>query len=115
MNASVGEYFANIVIPLDANFGDYRARWTIREMIGGPIRTALQEFNVQDREASRPCCHTHIQMELVRRMRILLRDNNPDKNYKFRPPAHEQTIDQFSRVFGYIWRMRSSSSASTRG
>lgn len=103
VNASVGEYFANIVVPLDANLGDYRARWSIREVVGGPISTPLQEFNVADREASTPCCHTRIQMELVRRMRILLRDNNPDKNYKFRPPAHEQTVDQFSRVFGYIW------------
>jgi len=103
VNASVGEYFANIVVPLDANLGDYRVRWTIREMVGGPIQTALQEFNVADRESSTPSCHTAIQMELVRRMRILTRDNNPDKNYKFRPPAHEQTVDQFSRVFGYIW------------
>jgi hypothetical protein len=29
--------------------------------------------------------------------------NCPDRNYKFRPPAHEETVDQFSRVFGYIW------------
>jgi hypothetical protein len=103
VNASVGEYFANIIVPLDANIGEYRARWTIREMLGGPIQTALQEFNVQDREVSMPSCHTAIQLELARRMRILLRDNNPDKNYKFRPPAHEGTVDQFSRVFGYIW------------
>lgn len=103
VNASVGEYFANIVVPLDANLGSYRVRWTIREILGGPIQTALQEFNVADRESSTPSCHTAIQMELVRRMRILLRDGNPDRNYHFRPPTHEQTIDQFSRVFGYIW------------
>lgn len=29
--------------------------------------------------------------------------NSPDKFYKFRPPAHEETVNQFSRVFGYIW------------
>lgn len=29
--------------------------------------------------------------------------NSPDRNYKFRPPAHEETVDQFSKVFGYIW------------
>jgi hypothetical protein len=103
VNASVGEYFANIVVPLDANIGSYRARWTIREMLGGPIQTALQEFEVQDRETSQPSCFTDIEKDLIRRMRTQLRDNNPDKNYKFRPPAHEETVDQFSRVFGYIW------------
>ena len=103
VNASVGEYFANIVVPLDANIGSYRARWTIREMLGGPIQTALQEFEVQDRETSQPNSFTDIERDLIRRMRTQLRDNNPDKNYKFRPPAHEGTVDQFSRVFGYIW------------
>jgi hypothetical protein len=34
---------------------------------------------------------------------MLLRDQNPDKFYKFRPPAHEETVNQFSRVFGFIW------------
>jgi hypothetical protein len=29
--------------------------------------------------------------------------NSPDRNYHFRPPAHEETIRQFNRVFGYIW------------
>ncbi|MFA6358827.1 MAG: hypothetical protein WCY09_09255, partial [Candidatus Omnitrophota bacterium] len=35
VNASVGEYFANIVVPLDANLGEYRVRWSIREVVGG--------------------------------------------------------------------------------
>jgi hypothetical protein len=29
--------------------------------------------------------------------------NSPDRNYRFRPPTHEGTVDQYSRVFGYIW------------
>lgn len=29
--------------------------------------------------------------------------NSPDRNYHFRPPAHEETVQQFNRVFGYIW------------
>lgn len=29
--------------------------------------------------------------------------NCPDRNYRFRPPTHEGTINQFTRVFGYIW------------
>jgi hypothetical protein len=33
----------------------------------------------------------------------LLVSNSPDRNYHFRPPSHEETVQQFSRVFGYIW------------
>jgi len=33
----------------------------------------------------------------------MLVSNSPDRNYHFRPPAHEETINQFNRVFGYIW------------
>jgi len=33
----------------------------------------------------------------------LLVSNSPDRNYHFRPPAHEETVRQFNRVFGYIW------------
>lgn len=33
----------------------------------------------------------------------MLVSNCPDRNYHFRPPAHEATIQQFNQVFGYIW------------
>lgn len=33
----------------------------------------------------------------------VLVSNSPDRNYHFRPPAHEETVRQFNRVFGYIW------------
>lgn len=34
----------------------------------------------------------------------LLVSNSPDRNYHFRPPAHEDTVKQFNRVFGFIWQ-----------
>lgn len=104
-NPSIGEYFASIVIPLDANLGIYRIRWTFREFIGGPIQQVVQEFAVLDRAnpSAIAVTYTSIETDLIRRLRILTRDNNPDRNYHFRPPAHEETINQFNRVFGYIW------------
>lgn len=106
VNDSVGHYYASVIIPLDANIGCYRVRWTFREMIGGPIHQVVQEFNVIDKatdSAGGLACFTACESDMVRRLRILLRDNNPDRNYHFRPPAHEETIRQFNRVFGYIW------------
>jgi hypothetical protein len=102
-NDSVGHYYASIIIPLDANIGCYRIRWTMRERIGGPIHQAMQEFNVIEQPVQGTSVVTCCEADLIRRLRILLRDNNPDRNYHFRPPAHEETIRQFNRVFGYIW------------
>jgi hypothetical protein len=103
LNPTVGEYYASLIIPLDANLGDYRIRWVMREIVGGPLQTVVQEFNVRDRETAMPVCYSPLEIELINRLRMLLRDQNPDKFYKFRPPAHEETVNQFSRVFGYIW------------
>jgi hypothetical protein len=103
VNSSVGEYFVSLVVPLDANIGDYRVRWAMREMVGGPLQSVVQEFNIQDREVATPSFFSVAQIHLLKNIRIMLRDLNPDRNYKFRPPAHEETIDQFSKVFGYIW------------
>jgi len=74
-NPSVGEYYANIVIPLDANIGSYRIRWTFRETVNGPIQQAVQEFAVMDRGVEPVMPYTAETVDLVRRFRILLRDN----------------------------------------
>jgi len=41
--------------------------------------------------------------QMIDKLRILIRDNNPDRNYRFRPPEHEGTIGCYNQVFGYIW------------
>jgi len=102
-NDSVGHYYASIVIPKDARIGDYRIRWVFREVAGGKIHQVVQEFNVIDGAAGPMVIVPCSEIALVRSLRILLRDNNPDRNYHFRPPAHEETITQLNRVFGYIW------------
>jgi len=103
VNPSVGEYFASVIIPLDANIGAYRVRWTFRETVGGPIQQVVQEFDCIDKATILSSNYTDVEADLVRRLRILLRDNKPDRNYHFRPPAHEETVTQFNKVFGFIW------------
>lgn len=101
-NPEVGKYYVSVIIPLDANIGKYRVRWVFRETLGGPIHEALQEFEVIDKSVVAPGMGD-CEADLVRRLRVLLRDSNPDRNYHFRPPAHEETVSQYNRVFGYIW------------
>jgi len=100
---SVGHYYASVVIPLDARLGDYRIRWTFRETIGGPVQQVVQEFTVVDKVIDNTSDLTVCQRAMVHSLRILLRDNSPDRNYHFRPPTHENTITQYNRVFGFIW------------
>ena len=105
-NPSVGEYYASIIIPLDANLGAYRIRWTFREIVGAPIQRVVQEFSIVDQvtaSAQLAPAFTPAESDLIRRLRTLLRDNSPDRNYHFRPPTHEETVRQYNRVFGYIW------------
>lgn len=77
INPSVGEYFASVIIPLDANVGKYRVRWTFRDVVGAPQQQALMEFDILDKEspATTDPALTQNEADLVRRLRILLRDN----------------------------------------
>lgn len=103
-NAAVGHYYASLIIPLDANIGAYRIRWSFRETVGGAMHQVVQEFAVIDKVTSGTASiYTCVETDAIRRLRILLRDNKPDRNYHFRPPAHEETIHQYNQVFGHIW------------
>jgi hypothetical protein len=104
VNPAVGEYYVAIQIPSSAVVGDYRVRWTLQETSGSQTYTVVQEFGVvspgTDTGAS---VLSACEAELIYRLRIMLRDNNPDKNYRFRPPEHEGKVGCYNQVFGYIW------------
>jgi len=99
----VGFYYASIKIPENANLGTYRIRWTFQETQTSPTNTVFEDFTVADPEIFLADLYSPIQADMIRRLRILLRDNNPDRNYHFRPPTSEGTINEFNRVFAYIW------------
>lgn len=102
----VGEFYVQTSLPLDANIGDWVVRWNIKETAQSPISQAVQEFNVVGDSVvtgvgtGNP---TSIDSLLIHRLRIMLRDNNPDRNYRFRPPSTEKFIQSQTEVFGYIW------------
>jgi hypothetical protein len=108
VNPSIGEYYASVIIPLDANLGNYRVKWTFQEIVGGQVQQVVQKFAVIDKNGSQGQSDldrfgSPIMRDLAGRLRTLLRDNNPDRNYHFMPPTHERTVQQYSKVFGYIW------------
>lgn len=105
LNPSIGEYYASFFIPSDANIGPYRIRWKFREYVGSALNEVLQSFDIVSSPTQVVTIPgiTGIEFDLVRSLRIMLRDNNPDRNYHFVPPAGEESINEFTRVFGYIW------------
>jgi hypothetical protein len=99
----VGQYYVDAVIPLDSNIGDWIVRWNFNETPTSPLVEVAQDFNVVGADVKTEIAQTTAQDVLLRRLRIILRDNNPDRNYRFRPPSTEKFMQTNTQVFGYIW------------
>jgi hypothetical protein len=103
VNPQVGEYYAALMVPPGAVAGTYRIRWDFREFVNTPLTQVVQEFAVVTVAALVGPGYTAEEADMINSLRILLRDQNPDKFYHFRPPEHEGQIGQFNRVFGQVW------------
>jgi hypothetical protein len=79
--SGTGQYYANSTIPLDANIGDWVIRWHFMETPTAPLIEVVQEFNVVSSDIKTQIAQTTNQEVMMRRLRIILRDNNPDRNY----------------------------------
>ena len=101
---SVGEYYASLMIPSSATPGTYRIRWTFKEYVSSPFQQVVQEFAVvaTGTVTSLPGWSA-AKRDMTSKLRLLLRDQNPDKFYHFRPPEWEGDIGQYNRIFGQIW------------
>lgn len=103
INPAVGEYFASLMVPPAATAGTYRIRWTFREFLTTPQQQVVQEFAVVASSALIAPVYSAEKQDMINCLRLLLRDQNPDKYYHFRPPEHEGRIGAYDRVFGQIW------------
>ena len=104
VNPQVGEYYASMMIPQSAVVGSYRVRWSFKELLSSPLQQVVQEFAViGDTKASADNLYTASERAMIDKLRLLLRDQNPDKFYHFRPPEHEGDIGSYNRVMGYVW------------
>lgn len=104
VNPDVGEYYASLLIPSNASAGCYRIRWLFKETASSSQEGVVQEFGVVAESSLAPTsAYSVCVTNLIHKMRTLTRDNNPDKNYKFRPPEGEGTVGCYNQVFGYIW------------
>jgi hypothetical protein len=104
VNPQVGEYYASLMVPPGATPGTYRIKWTFKETVSSPWQQVAQEFAVVvASSAIATPGYTQSQTQMIWSLRVLLRDQNPDKFYHFRPPEFEGDIGQYNRIFGQIW------------
>lgn len=103
VNPTVGEYYAALVIPASANLGDYRIRWTIQQYANSPQQQVVQNFDIVAPVVIGASTYTPEERDMINTLRLLLRDQNPDRYYHFRPPEYEGNLNQYNRVFGQIW------------
>lgn len=73
VNPQIGEYYAALMIPPAAALGSYRIRWIIKQTSGSAVQTVVQEFSVVDQQST-VLLYSQAQTEMIRRLRILLRD-----------------------------------------
>lgn len=99
-----GSYYANYQIPSGANVGDWYIKWSFKEHLTDvSTRSVVQEFAVVGAGTDVNSIYSSTERTLIRRLRFLLRDNNPDRNYHFVPPDSEKVIQNFTETFGFIW------------
>lgn len=103
VNPAVGEYYASLMIPNNATTGCYRIRWHFRETASSPQEGVVQSFVVEGESAVATDPYSDCMRNLINKMRHMTRDNNPDRNYRFRPPEGEGEVGCYNQVFGYIW------------
>ena len=103
VNPAVGEYYASLQIPTNAAIGCYRIRWKFRETAASPEEGVVMEFGVLGDTADPVSPFSKCELELLRKVRIMLGDNDPDRVYHFRPPEGEGEVGCFNQVMGYIW------------
>ena len=102
-NPTMGEYYAPLMVPPTATAGSYRIRWFFKQFTGSAYQQVVQNFNVVLPSALLTPTYSGGPLEMINHLRKLLRDQNPDKFYHFRPPEHEGNIGKYDRVFGQIW------------
>lgn len=100
---SCGKYYANYLIPDRANVGDWVIRWSFVLNQNDTPRSVVQEFAVVQTDTVVSSAFHEDERALIRSVRFLLRDNNPDRNYRFVPPDNEKVIQNFTETFGFMW------------
>jgi hypothetical protein len=96
-----GWYYLPFTVSEDWADGEYWAVTTFT-VNGGAEQKVIQRFFIYPVKVD-PNSFDSRTFGLVRRLRNLLRDNHPDRNYHFMPPRHVEEVNAFTKRVGFIW------------
>lgn len=100
----VGRYYASWAVPADIKIGSYVIQWAFKELANTPTVTVRQDFEiVGPNMQTENTIYSDLIAQLIWYIRVGLGDNEPDRTYHFNPPAYEKEINNYSKVFGFIW------------
>lgn len=112
--ASQGAYYIPITIPTTWH-GVFKVVWYLTQYQGGQENQVIEEFAVQNIDPasnsfeapsvmhSQPPLSKTKYAPAIMYVRELLSDDNPDRNYHFRPPTPSKVVAGFTTRVGYIW------------
>jgi hypothetical protein len=100
---AVGSYFAPWKIPDTEPLGIHKIIWKVKSSFASDIITNSEEFEVVSRITVINEEYPDPIKRLIMKLRVKLRDTNPDRDYHFAPPSSEQEIAGFTETRGYKW------------
>ena len=114
VRASCGTYWASLTIPTVWQ-GIYQIVWYLTQYVGQPEDQVKESFVVQTVDptsnsfeapsvtiAAKPTT-TGKYAPAIMYVRELISDENPDRNYHFRPPTPGKVVAGYTTRVGYIW------------
>ena len=113
--AGQGAFYVNITVPTNWQ-GQYQLQWQLKMFASSPVDTIMEDFFVQSVNpasssfeapsviiAQNPTVVNQKYAKVVMQVRELLSDENPDRNYHFRPPTPGKIVAGYTTRVGYIW------------
>jgi hypothetical protein len=101
LKIAVRDQAGNLVDPAVITYSIFDYTTGVEVLIGDP--NIVPQSQVVSVEVNTEITEDTNEQVMVKRLRILLRDNNPDRNYRFRPPNTEKFLQSQTETMGYIW------------
>jgi len=100
---AVGSYFAPWQISDNESIGKHKIVWKIRETATSNISSSTEEFEIVSKLTLINEEYPEPMKRLIHKLRVKLRDVNPERDYHFSPPSSSQEIAGFSETRGFKW------------
>lgn len=100
---AVGSYFAPWQAPETESIGKHKIVWKIKETATSVMSSYPEEFEIVSKLTLINEDYPAPIKRLLHKLRVKLRDVNPDRDYHFAPPSSEQEIAGFTETRGYKW------------